>query len=160
MHPTKTVFNDLVGPKDRQNLSLSNWLALLRGSIDGLPPDVPNISVAAPRPLGSTWVLHIEPGIERHAMRGRVGAVDGGLARLSHGGGLCLAGQEERVGVGIGAREDLVGEEHDQGGRNGGTPAVPLIDKARDALVDLPHDVLEEAVEHNGRITGPAPCVA
>lgn len=93
-------------------------------------------------------------------MGGRVRAVDGRLARLSHGGRLCLASKEERVGVGIGAREDLVGEQHDEGGRNGGAPAIPLIDEAGDALVELPHDVLEEAIEHDGRITEPGPCLA
>lgn len=64
------------------------------------------------------------------------------------------------MGVGIGTREDLVGEEHDQDGCNGGAPAVPLINEAGDALVELPHDVLKEAVEHGGRIAGPEPCLA
>lgn len=80
----------------------------------------------------------------------RMGAVDGGLALLPYGGRLCLSCEEQWMGVWVGAVEDLVGQKHHQDGGYGRRPGVPLSEQAGDALVELPHGILEEAVEHDG----------
>lgn len=52
--------------------------------------------------------------------------------------------------VGITASEDLIGQDHNEAGGHRSRPGVPLSKKTSDALVKLPHGILEEVVEHDG----------
>lgn len=81
---TKLVLENLLGPKDRQDLALADGLPLLCGSADCLSPDVPEISITASGPLGRAWIFDTQARIQRHAMWGRVRAVDWGFALVSH----------------------------------------------------------------------------
>lgn len=54
------------------------------------------------------------------------------------------------MGVRIAAGVELEGNDADKEGRDGSRPGVPLPKEACDSLVELPHDVLEDAVEHEG----------
>lgn len=92
-------------------------------------------------------------------MRSRVGAVDWGFALLSYGRWLRLASEEEGMGVRIAAGEDLIGQDHDKDGDHASRPRVPLSKETSDALVELPHGILEDAVEHDG-LTGLKLCVS
>lgn len=55
------------------------------------------------------------------------------------------------MGVRVAAGEDLVGEDHHEDGRHCSRPGVPLSEQAGDTLVELPHGVFEDAIEHDGR---------
>jgi hypothetical protein len=142
---TEFVLQDLLGAQDGQDLALADWLAVLGSATDSLPPDVPEVSVPAPRPLGCTRLLDIEAGVQRHAMGGRVGPIDGGFAWISHRRGLGLAGKQQRVGVRVAAGKEDIAEIHDEKGGDGSRPGVPLRDQAGDALVELPHGPLVES---------------
>lgn len=54
------------------------------------------------------------------------------------------------MGVRVAAGEDLVGKDHYEDGSHGTRPRVPLSKQTGDALVELPHGIFEEAVEHGG----------
>lgn len=52
--------------------------------------------------------------------------------------------------IGLTAGKDLVGKNHHKDCSHCSRPCVPLSEESGDALVELPHGILEEAVKHGG----------
>ena len=99
-------------------------------------PDISEISVAAPGPLGGAGILDAQAPVERHAMRSAHGPVHGALALLTDRGRHGLPGQQHGVDVRLGRRHDPIRDNDDEQGDEGGRVAVPLSEQAGDGIVN------------------------
>lgn len=116
-------------------------------------PDVAQVAVLAGRVHGRAGGLDGEAGAQRVCWRsagergqaqrrrtamGHLGAPeDGRLARLAHVRSLCLAGQQQRVRVGVGVAGDEPDDEGEQGHEQGGRVGVPAGEQVPEGAVQL-----------------------
>lgn len=117
--------------------------SVLLHAANGLSPDVPEIAIPPLTPPGSTGVLHIEAGVERHAVWRRVRPVHCRLALLTDPRSVGLAGKQHRMGIGVLSSCDGVRQHTQEESGNQAGVGVPLSEEPDDALVEPKHGVVE-----------------
>jgi hypothetical protein len=129
---TFVVLHNLLRALDSQQPALG----AARISQSGLAPDIPQVAIAAARPLVGVGVLDIEASVEGHAVWRCLGAVDGALALVAHGRGDRLAGEEHGVDIGLAQSDNLIGDDGDEDGGEAGRVDVPLSDDTGKGIVE------------------------
>ncbi len=141
----QAMFGDVLSAQNGENATNCALRRTLLNTSQCLAPDVAEVAITAPRPLGNTGVPDIQAGVEGHAVRGRLRPVDGGFALIAHRGRLGLSGKEERMGVWILARGNLVGKEAGEKSNNDACVEIPLSEEAGHTLVQMEHQLVEES---------------
>lgn len=132
------MLHHLLLPQHGQDAAPGHQLAIhLRPAPLHLAPDIPQIAIAAARPARGAGVLDVEAGLEREAVGGLGGAVGARLMLVADRGGGALAGEEQRVGVGLVRVEERVGEEGDEEEGEQGGGEGPVGQEVGDLLVQL-----------------------
>ncbi len=143
-HRTQAVLDHALLAEHRQDLARAARTVAFLDAANGAAPDVSEIAIPALGPLGHAGIPDAEAAVERHAVRRRVGPVHGRLALLAHRRRLGLARQQHGVGVGVPAREQLVRDDHQEQRDQRARVGVPLPEEPGHALVQVPHEVVED----------------
>lgn len=142
------MVNNILGSQNSQQTSRSTLFT----TRSRLPPDIPQVAVAAAGPLGSSGILDIQAGVEGHAVGGSLRSVYGTLSLISDGRRNRLASQEHGMNIGFAGRDDAVRDKSEKERHQAGRVDVPLPEQLGKARVEAVKDAHRRLVARSSRV--------